>query len=297
MEKKGAGGVFRAAGRGNMLGAIIGDIVGSKYEFNNTKSKEFPFFGEDCRFTDDTVMTVAIAEAILTCGPLSAKEESLAALSAQAVACMRKYGRAYPHAGYGGMFSNWLGSEHPEPYNSFGNGAAMRISPVGFLARSEKEVKAFSAAVTRVTHDHPEGLKGAEAIAMAIFLALENWEKEDIFKRIARDYYPELKTEALSYPVLHEEYGWEYGQGSVTCQSSVPQAIVCFAESNGFEDAVRLAVSLGGDSDTVAAMTGGIAEAYYGIPREIERKSGAYLPDEFKRVVLKFRKVLNSRFE
>ena len=266
-----------------MLGAIIGDIAGSRFEFNNTKRKDFNLLDDKCYFTDDTVMTVAVAAALMT-------SRSFAELRENTVLCMRKFGRAYPHRGYGGMFANWLYTDNPQPYNSFGNGSAMRISPVGFLARSAGDVKKLSAAVTEVTHNHPEGLKGAEAIAMAIYWARQNEDKEEIFQFIAKYYYPELKTEALTYKCLHEEYGWDYGLGSVTCQSSVPQAIACFRESESFEDAIRLAVSLGGDSDTIAAMVGGIAEAYYGIDEQTERRALAFLPDEFKTIISKFRK-------
>lgn len=270
-----------------MLGAIIGDIVGSRFEFDNTKEKDFELFGEDCTFTDDTVMTIAVAEALMS-------SKNFSELGNNTVSCMRKLGRAYEGRGYGGMFYRWIYADNPQPYNSFGNGSAMRISPVGFLARSEKDVKKLSAAVTSVTHNHPEGLKGAEAIAMAIYWARENEDKEEIFQFMAKYYYPELKTEELTYKSLHKNYSWNYGLGSVTCQSSVPQAIACFHESEGFEDAIRLAVSIGGDSDTIAAMVGGIAEAYYGIPKELENRVAAYLPDEFKTTIIKFRKILKN---
>lgn len=266
-----------------MLGAIIGDIVGSRFEFHNTKNKHFNFFDERCYFTDDTVMTVAVAQALLS-------SKSPSELKRNTVVCMRRVGQAYPHSGYGGMFSRWLVTANPQPYNSYGNGAAMRISPVGFLARDAEDVKKLSEAVTSVTHNHPEGLKGAEAIAMAIYWARQNEDKEDIFQFIARYYYPVLKTEELTYESLHKNYSWEYGLGSVTCQDSVPQAIACFKKSESFEDAIRLAVSIGGDSDTIAAMVGGIAEAYYGIPEEIEKQAYEFLPEEFITVIEKFRK-------
>ena len=267
-----------------MLGAIIGDIVGSRFEFNNTKKKDFDLFGERCTFTDDTVMSVAVADALMS-------SKNIGELKANTVKYMQMYGRAYPDRGYGGMFFNWLQARDPKPYNSFGNGAAMRISPVGFFAGSVESVKKLSAAVTGTTHNHPEGLKGAEAIAMAIFWARENEDKEDIFEYLAKYYYPELKSSALTYANLHENYSWDYGMGSVTCQDSVPQAIACFHESESFEDAIRLAVSIGGDSDTIAAMAGGIAEAYYGIPEDIKAKVYDYLPAEFRAVIANFRKI------
>lgn len=270
-----------------MLGAIIGDIVGSRFEFHNTKRYDFELFDSRCGFTDDTVMTVAVAQALMT-------SRNMAALGQNTVECMRKLGREYSDRGYGGMFLKWLLSDNPQPYNSFGNGAAMRISPVGFLARSAEDVKKLSRAVTAVTHNHPEGVKGAEAIAMAIFWARQNEDKEEIFKFIQRYYYPELADGEMTYERLHEEYGWDYGLGSVTCQSSVPQALVCFRKSESFEDALRLAVSLGGDSDTIAAMVGGIAEAYYGIPEQIEERALEFLPEQFKLIISKFRKLVTK---
>ena len=257
-----------------MLGAIIGDIVGSRFEFNNIKTKDFAFLHEKCDFTDDSVMSFAVAKALLTC-------DDLAALPALTVQYMRDFGKRYPYRGYGGHFAGWLRAADPKPYDSYGNGAAMRISAVGFLCDSEAELKARSRAVTAVTHGHPEGLKGAEATAMAIFWARSGLRKQEIFDRLAAAYYPELKTKELTYDYMVQNYSWNYGMGSVTCQSSVPQALACFYVSTGFEDAIRTAVSIGGDSDTIAAMAGGIAEAYYGIPEEIEKQALAYLPAEF----------------
>ena len=164
-----------------MFGAIIGDIVGSRFEFNNTKRKDFAFFADGCSFTDDTAMTIAIAEAILY-------SKNFSALGKNAVACMRKIGREYPNLSYGGMFSQWLYAENPQPYNSFGNGSAMRISPVGFCARTEEEVRKLTAAVTSVTHNHPEGIKGAQAVAAAIFMARIGSEKDEFRKYIEAKY-------------------------------------------------------------------------------------------------------------
>lgn len=269
-----------------MLGAIIGDIVGSRFEFANIKSKQFDFLNESCYFTDDTVMTVAIAQAIVM------SKNDFASLGSNAQKYMLQFGHRYPNCSYGGNFDQWLWSDNPQPYNSYGNGSAMRISPVGLFAKSEPEVKKFARDVTAVTHNHPEGIKGAEAVAMAIYWARCGMSKEEIFDKLAANYYPEIKTEKLSYKNLLSDYSWNYGYGSVACQSSVPQSLVCFNESTGFEDAIRMSISIGGDSDTIAAMVGGIAEAYYKIPQDIVKKAIAYLPDEFVDVIVKFYKLI-----
>lgn len=271
-----------------MLGAIIGDIAGSRFEFNNIKSKDFDLLNVMCDFTDDTVMTVAVAKALLLC-----KNEAVE-LSANAIDTMRAFGQSYPHRGYGGRFKSWLQSDDPQPYNSYGNGAAMRISPVGFFAQSEAKVKIFSNAVTCVTHNHPEAIKGAEAVAMAIYWARQNIDKKEIFNRLTTDYYPELKTPEFSYESLLKNYGWRYGSGSISCQSSVPQALACFNASTDFEDAIRTAISIGGDSDTIAAMIGGIAEAYYGIPNNIASRAKTFLPNAFISIIDEFDKVFNK---
>ena len=272
-----------------MLGAIIGDIVGSRFEFDNIKSKDFALLDRRCEFTDDTVMTVAVAKAIITC------KGDLSSLADVAKDCMLELGNNYPGRGYGGHFQQWLWSKNPQPYNSYGNGSAMRISPVGFFAKTESEIKAYSLAVSAVTHNHPEGIKGAEAIAMAIFWAHKGMNKAEIFDKLATNYYPEIKTEQLSYKNLVKNYSWNYGLGSVTCQSSVPQALVCFNESTDFEDAIRNAVSIGGDSDTIAAMVGGIAEAYYGIPEDIQNNAIEFLPYEFIDIINRFYKLIEIK--
>lgn len=266
-----------------MLGAIIGDIAGSRFEFDNIKSKDFDLLNVMCDFTDDTVMTVAIAKALLQCN-----HGLRLWLDEITVRTMQTFGRKYPHRGYGGHFGKWLMSDHPQPYNSYGNGAAMRISPVGFFAQSEAEVRNLSRIVTCTTHNHPEGVKGAEAVAMAIYWARQGMDKKEIFARLSENYYPELKTPELSYDNLLKNYGWHYGSGSVSCQSSVPQALACFNESTDFEDAIRTAISIGGDSDTIAAMVGGIAEAYYGIPNDIANRAKTFLPNEFIRIINDF---------
>jgi len=248
-----------------MLGAIIGDIAGSRFEFHNHRSKEFDLFAKDCFVTDDSVMTLAVAKAILSC------KGDWELLGNNTVKFMQSLGRKYPHCGYGGMFRKWLVSDNPKPYNSYGNGAAMRVSACGFIAQSEEEAKLLSKKVTEVTHNHPEGLKGAEAAVVAIFLARNGKSIEEIKNRIEKDYY------SLDFTIDSVR---EYYQFNETCQETVPQAIRAFIESLSFEDAIRNAISIGGDSDTLAAITGGIAEAHYGIPDEIKQQALKFLKND-----------------
>lgn len=266
-----------------MTGAIIGDIVGSRFEFSNIKSKSFGLFTDECRPTDDSIMILAIAKAIMeteksipaVSDGLPIDREYCSLLESMAVRYMREIGRKYPDCGYGGRFALWISCSDPKPYNSFGNGAAMRISPVAHIAKSENEVRLLSEAVTKVTHNHREGLKGAEATAMAIYMARCGYSKNEIREKINKDYYD------LSFRIddIRDTYGFDE-----TCQGSVPQAIAAFLESESFEDAIRTAVSLGGDSDTLAAIAGSIAEAYYGVPESLGEKALTYL-DEFLRSI------------
>ena len=263
-----------------MIGAIIGDIVGSRFEFNNHRSKEFELFTEDCHVTDDSIMTLAVAKALMetermiassTDEPSNQDNEYDSLLKEMSVKYMQEIGRKYPNCGYGGMFGQWVFSDHPKPYNSFGNGAAMRISPVGFAARTEDEACRLSEIVTGITHNHEEGLKGAEATAVAIFMAKRGFTKNEIRNRIDRHYY------SLHFTIDEIRDTYEFNE---TCQETVPQAIVAFLESTSFEDAIRTAISVGGDSDTLAAITGAIAEAYYGVPKDIREKALTYLDQE-----------------
>lgn len=237
-----------------MIGAIIGDIAGSRFERASHKSKEFELFDKKCRPTDDSVMSLAIAKAVLDC------EGSFEDLSQKAVSCMQELGRQYKNAGYGGNFYKWIWTDDPQPYNSYGNGSAMRISPCGFAASSLEEAKELSAKVTEVSHNHPEGMKGAEAIAVAIFLARSGVKKEEIREYILANYY-EI---GFTLDQIRKTYRFD-----VSCQGSVPVALEAFFESTDFEDAIRNAISVGGDSDTIAAITGSVAEAYYGVPEGI----------------------------
>ena len=246
-----------------MLGAIIGDIVGSVYEFNNIKRKDFLLFSPRGFFTDDTIMTVAVAEALR-----KTKRKKFKNLEKQVVAEMQEYGRIYPHASYGNSFAFWLEQKNPKPYNSYGNGAAMRISSVAYYAQSLDMVKKLSKTVTAVTHNHPEGIKGAEATAVAIWLALNKKSKEEIVDYIKQNYYDLNYT----YKGLVEDYYF-----NETCQETVPQAIYCFAISNDFEDCLRTSISIGGDSDTLCAISCAIAEAYYGVPEDIKNTALKYL--------------------
>ena len=255
-----------------MLGAIIGDISGSRFEWKNEKSKEFELLStlKGCRPTDDSIMTLAIARAILEC------EEDYSKLERKAVACMQSFGRRYPHAGYGGKFNKWIYSNHPSPYHSFGNGAAMRVSPCGFAATSLEEAVSLADAVTKVTHNHPEGIKAAKAVSAAIYLGRSGKSLLEIRDYIDQHYYKINFT----LDSIRSTYSFD-----VSCQGSVPQAFEAFFESISFEDAIRNAISIGGDSDTIAAITGGIAEAYYGIPTEIRKHAITFL-DELQLDVL-----------
>ena len=240
-----------------MLGAIVGDIVGSPYEFdhNNIKTTEFPLFSERSQFTDDTVMTLAVAEALMLCGDTITEEK----FEANVIRTMQEFGFRYPGAGYGARFSGWLGAKDPKPYNSFGNGSAMRVSPVAWAFNDLQSVERFAAASARVTHNHPEGIKGAQATAVAILLARQGKTQAEIKRYIEGLYSYDLSRtlDEIRPDYYHVE----------SCQETVPEA---FLEGNDFEDAVRKAVSLGGDSDTLTAITASIAEAAWGIPSGIE---------------------------
>jgi ADP-ribosylglycohydrolase len=257
-----------------MLGAIIGDIVGSVYEWHNIKTKDFPLFRDDCFFTDDTVMTIATAEAIMNGGE---KDDFIDAY--------KKWGRLYPNSGYGSGFGNWIHSDSREPYNSWGNGSAMRVSPCGFAARTEVETLLLAKTSASVTHDHPEGIKGAETTALAIFLARNGESIEEIMARIEADFYE------LNFTIDEIRPTYKFNE---SCQDTVPQAITAFLESTDFEDAIRNAISLGGDSDTLAAITGSIAEAAYGIPEPIKEKALTYLDEPMKDVLRKWKMFLKN---
>lgn len=284
-----------------MLGAIVGDIVGSIYEWNNIKTKSFPLFKDNCFFTDDTVMTIAVAEGLMNGG----EEDDY-------IDAMKKYGRMYPNSGYGGRFGEWLFSDSREPYNSCGNGSAMRVSPCGWSASctlyAETGIwpdilRSRGAESARVTHNHPEGIKGAMAVTDAIFLCrfyfggycLEN-------EQPINDNHLECKRRIKEH--IETKYGYNLSQTldevhpgyrfDESCQGTVPQAIIAFLESTNFEDAIRNAISLGGDSDTLAAITGSIAEAAYGIPDWIKDKALTYLDAPLKAVLTRWKRFIAS---
>ena len=264
-----------------MIGAIIGDIVGSRFEFHNYLSKEFELLAPGCCFTDDTVMTCAVAQALMD------SREDFSDLSEKAVEAMQRIGRQYPNCGYGARFVNWMFSDNPKPYNSYGNGSAMRISPVGFVAKDVEDAKRLSAAVTAVSHNHPEGLKGAEATAVAIVLARQGKTKNEI--RSAMEAYYDLDMSVDEYQIC-----WK-GHGREICQIAVPQALTCFLEGEDYEDVIRNCISIGGDSDTIAAIAGGIAEAYYGVPDSIADQLSCYLTPQLMEICASFEEWVSTK--
>ena len=257
-----------------MIGAIIGDIVGSRFEGRGNIQKDFEFFTEHNKFTDDTVLTCAIARAILN------SNDDFSNLKNNAILCMQELGNKYINCGYGYMFYNWLRQKNPQPYNSFGNGSAMRVSAIGYVAKTLKEVKTLSKIVTEVTHNHQEGIKGAEATSVAIFMALNGKTKQQIKDYIEKNYYIIPKNEQDVSSTCLEP----------TCQKTLPKCFYAFFNSNSFEDAIRKAVSLGGDTDTLGAITGSIAESFYGVPEEMKEKALSYLDDDLLKIVADFMK-------
>ena len=249
-----------------MLGAIIGDIIGSVYEFNNIKTKDFPLFSKESFFTDDTVMTIAVADALLNGRTADNYIDS-----------MKKFGRLYPDSGYGGNFGSWLFSDNRKPYNSFGNGSAMRVSPCGWFANSLDEAESLAEKSAAVTHNHPEGIKGAQATAAAIFLARIGRSQTEI-----KEYIEDIYEYNLSRKLDDIRPIYRFNE---ICQETVPEAIIAFLESDSFEDAIRNAISLGGDSDTLAAITGSIAEAAFGVPSVLTTDAFHYLDDPLASVI------------
>ena len=266
-----------------MLGAILGDIVGSPFEFdhNNYKHKDFPLLSEKSHFTDDTVMTVAVARGLM------AGQGNAQKTFAEVQHEMQYWGRKYPDAGYGGMFGQWLYAEHSEPYGSFGNGSAMRVAAAGWLFDTLDKTLEMAKVTAEVTHNHPEGIKGAQATAAAIFLARTGHSKPEIRQYVEQTFGYDLSRtcDEIRPYYRHVE----------TCQQTVPEAIIAFLESTGFEDALRNAVSLGGDSDTLACITGGIAEAFYGMPSELQQETLKRLPEEMRAAYALFRQNLERR--
>ena len=260
-----------------MYGAILGDMVGAPYEFDRgNKSKRFEMFNQQVHFTDDSVMTFAVADAILKAG-IDADEQKM---KKNFVDCMQKWGNKYPDAGYGGRFARWLRSHDPQPYNSWGNGSAMRVSPVGWLFDSIERTREVARWSAEVTHNHPEGIKGAEATAAAIFMANNGASKAEI-----RDYVISNFGYDLSRTCDEIRPGYHHVE---SCMETVPEAITAFLEGKDFEDAIRTAVSLGGDCDTLTCITGGIAEAFFEMPGEMEREVENRLEDDMLKVLHQF---------
>ena len=254
-----------------MLGAIIGDIIGSVYEFYNKKQKDFHLFTPMSRFTDDTVMTLAVAKWLT-----EDKEHSKEGL----VQRMQSLGKRYPNAGYGGGFKRWLNDCHPKPYNSYGNGSAMRVSPIAFYAQSLEETLRLATISAKITHNHPEGIKGAKAIASTTYLARTGASKKEIKVYVEANFKYNLNLQLDDIRSIVCD--------AMSCQKTVPAAIWAFLEGEDFEDVIRIAVSLGGDSDTIAAMAGSIAQAFYGLPQILATHCYALLTPYLRTILNKF---------
>lgn len=254
-------------GQVKMLGALVGDIIGSTYEFYGTKRTDFELFEEGCRFTDDSVMTLAVAKWLV---------EDKKHTTKMLIKCMQELGQKHPGAGYGGLFYSWLYQDDPQPYNSWGNGAGMRVSPVGLYAKTLDEALELAAVTASVSHNHPEGVKGAQAIATSVFLCKQGKTKQEI-----RDYVEKTFGYNLHRTIagIRPRYGFD-----VSCQGSVPEAIIAFLEGNSFEEVIRLAISLGGDSDTIGCMAGAIAACMYPIPNYIAERCNNLLTDDLREI-------------
>jgi type I restriction enzyme M protein len=256
-----------------LLGAIVGDIVGSRFEFQDIAAQGFELFGQGCRFTDDTVMTAAVAAAILD------SKGDWSNLEKATIVRMRSLGQRFAEAGYGSNFKKWLFAEDPKPYESFGNGAAMRVSPCGLAAESIEEATIMAHKVTAVSHNHPEGLKGAEATAVAVFMAKRGDSAQEIGKIIS-DHYYQLDYNPPPFSGAKRP--------SISCQVTVPRAMVCFLSAKNYEEAIRRAVYLGGDTDTTAAIAGSVAGAYFSIPATLKERALALLDPSLVEIVEAF---------
>lgn len=260
-----------------MKGAIIGDVVGSIYEFDNLKSKDFELFNPECEFTDDSVLTIAVAEALLNFNPDD--EENF---KENLIDIFHKYGELYPDVGYGGHYLSWVENKRRNPYNSCGNGSAMRTSAVGWYAKSIEECERLAKLCAEITHNHPDGIAGAEATAGVIFLA-RNGASKDELKAYMEKYYP------VDFTIDEIRPTYEY---EIINKTTVPQAFRCFYEATNFEDTIRNAISIGGDSDTVAAIAGSMAEAYFGIPEDIAETGMSYLDNYMSEIIEEFYKTI-----
>ena len=263
-----------------MLGAIAGDIIGSAYEFAGRKDFDFELFPEGSRFTDDTVMTLAVAKWLI-------QHDERCHTKEQLVSCIKELGLAYPYAGYGSMFNAWLWREESHPYNSYGNGSAMRVSPIGLYADTLDEALKLAMMSAEVSHSHPEGIKGAQAVAAAVWMANNEYPKNAIREYIEHKFGYNMSR---TIDEIRPTYKWDS-----SCQGSVPEAIIAFLDGKDFEDVVRLAVSLGGDADTQAAIAGGIAACVYPIPEHIADECERRLPPELLEIMRNFEAFIKSR--
>ena len=264
-----------------MYGAITGDIIGSQFEFDRgNKSREFELFGKNCEYTDDTVMTVAVAEALLDAG----KDADEKTVKEKLICSLKKWGKKYPYAGYGNRFKLWVLSDKSEPYGSYGNGSGMRVSPVGWLYDSMERTREVARWTAEITHNHPEGIKGAESTAAAIFMARHHAAFEEISNYIEDEFgYDLSRTLDEIRPGYHHVED---------CMKTMPEAFTCFLEAGSYEECIRNVMYIGGDTDTLGAIAGAIAEAYWGIPEDLIRKAKEYLPDDIKAVVERFEKTV-----
>lgn len=261
-----------------MLGAVVGDIVGSRYEFRPTKSMNFDLITPGSDFTDDSVMTFAVAKWLL-----ADEAHTIDCL----INCMQELGAHYPYAGYGGRFIEWLSENDPQPYNSWGNGSGMRVSPVGLYAKTLDEALALAALTASVSHNHPEGVKGAQAIATSVFLCRQGETKQEIKEYVEQTFNYNLNR---TIDEIRPRYGFD-----VSCQGSVPESIIAFLEGNSFEEVIRLAVSLGGDSDTMACMAGAIAACMYPIPDDLAKTCHERLPEDLREINDRFLDFIKKR--
>ena len=264
-----------------MYGAITGDIIGSRFEFDRgNKSREFELFGKNCEYTDDTVMTVAVAEALLDAG----KDADEKTVKEKLICSLKKWGKKYPYAGYGNRFKLWVLSDKSEPYGSYGNGSGMRVSPVGWLYDSMERTREVARWTAEITHNHPEGIKGAESTAAAIFMARHHAAFEEISNYIEDEFGYDLSRtlDEIRPDYCHVE----------DCMKTMPEAFTCFLEAGSYEECIRNVMYIGGDTDTLGAIAGAIAEAYWGIPEDLIRKAKEYLPDDIKAVVERFEKTV-----
>ena len=263
-----------------MYGALLGDMIGAPYEFDRgNKTKDFELFNREVEYTDDSVMTIAVAQALMSCDRKAGEEEITTAV----VRSMQEWGQRYPHAGYGGRFAEWLRSRDPQPYNSWGNGSAMRVSSAGWLYDTLMRTGEVARWTAKVTHNHPEGIKGAEATASAIFMARTGSTKQEIKDYIIKEFGYDLSRTC-------DEIRPHYRMDE-SCQGTVPEAIISFLEGNSLEDVIRNAVSLGGDTDTLACIAGSIAEAFFGVPVEMKEECMARIEYDMQRVLKEFEKV------